>query len=171
MSLRDRGAGEVLVPIVVMAIGAGEIELAFALHVEFTPLGDEGRKLRIVTGRNRNAARLLGDVGRERQQVAALEGERLSPLMPAPLQIDALFEIDRAAELLVEGRIARRNALHALAGIVVAVRAGLVGRAELLVPQRFAVEHPEHAGICGVVVLDRLGVRRHEAVARAAFVR
>src|SRR5262249_9143863 len=46
----------------------------------------------------------------------------------------------------------------------------LIGRAKLLVPQRFAVEHPEHAGICGVVVLDRLGVRRHEVIARAPLV-
>ena len=45
----------------------------------------------------------------------------------------------------------------------------LARRAGLAVPQLLAVEHPQHAGIGGVVVLHRLGVRRHEAVAGPAL--
>src|SRR5205085_6873539 len=45
----------------------------------------------------------------------------------------------------------------------------LVRGAGLPFPQRFAIEHPEHAGIGGVVVLHHLGFRRHEAEAGAAL--
>src|SRR5216683_4399551 len=169
MGLRDRGARKALVPIVVVAIGAGQIELALPPRKELTPLGDEGFKLRIVAGRDRNAARLLGDENGEREEVAALESKWLGLLMPRAFEIDARFEIDRVAQLLVEGRIARRHAFHGGAGVAMAIRAGLVRRALFLLPQGFAVEHPEHAGIGGVVILDRLGFRRHEAVARAAL--
>ena len=89
--------------------------------------------------------------------------------MVGAAEIDALLQIDGPAERLVEGGIAGRDALHAGARIVVAVGAGLVRGAGLAFPQRFAVEHPEHAGIGGVVVLHRLGLRRHEAVAGAAL--
>ena len=39
----------------------------------------------------------------------------------------------------------------------------------LRVPQRLAVEHPQHAGIGGVVVLHRAGLARHEVVAGVAL--
>src|SRR4029079_10034876 len=42
--------------------------------------------------------------------------------------------------------------------------------ASLVIPYLLAVEHPQHAGIGGAVVLHRPGVRRHETVAGAAFV-
>jgi len=42
-----------------------------------------------------------------------------------------------------------------LGGIAVASGAGAIRGARLLVPQRLAVEHPQHAGIAGVVVLHR----------------
>ena len=87
------------------------------------------------------------------------------------LQIDALLDRDGTAERLVEGGIARSDPLHALARIAVAVGAGLAGAAELLVPERFAVEHEQHAGIGGVVVLHRLAVRPHEGIAGSALVR
>src|SRR6266436_3040451 len=138
MGLRDRGARKALVPIVVVAIGAGQIELALPPRKELTPLGDEGFKLRIVAGRNRNAARLLGDENGEREEVAALESKWFGLLMPRAFQIDARFEIDRVAQLLVEGRIARRHAFHGGAGVAMAIRAGLVRRALFLLPQGFA---------------------------------
>ena len=89
--------------------------------------------------------------------------------MVGAAQIDALLQIDGAAERLVEGGIMRGDALHAGARIVVAIGAGLVRGAGLAVPQLLAVEHPQHAGIGGVVVLHRPGFRRHEAVAGAAL--
>src|ERR1700676_4678393 len=85
--------------------------------------------------------------------------------MPRATQIDALFQIDRASKHFVVGGIARRHALHARACVIVAIGAGLARRAGLALPQRFAIEHPQHAWIGGVVILDRLGIRRHEGVA------
>ena len=69
------------------------------------------------------------------------------------------------------GRIARRDALHAGLGVAVAVGAGFAGAAGLGAPQRLAVEHRQHAGIAGVVVLHRLVVAAHVLVGRAALVR
>ena len=89
--------------------------------------------------------------------------------MPDAAQIDALFQVDGTAERLVEGRIAGRDALHAGARVIVAIGTGLGRRADLVLPQRLAVEHPQHAGIGGIVVLHRLGVRRHEAETGASL--
>src|ERR1019366_7918364 len=105
----------------------------------------------------------------EREQVAAFVGERRDLLMPGAAQIDALLQIDGTSKRFVEGRIAGRHALHAGPRVVVAIGAGLACGAGLALPQRFAVEHPQHAGIGGIVVLYGLGVRRHEAVAGSAL--
>src|SRR6202158_1095863 len=84
-------------------------------------------------------------------------------------QIDALLQIDGTADSLFEGGIARGDALHAGACVVMAIGAGLARRAGLVLPQGFAVEHPQHAGIGGVVVLHCLGFRRHETESGAAL--
>src|SRR5437762_6067686 len=150
-----------------MAIGAAEIELALPLHVERASFGDERRKLRIGAGFDSCALRLPRDKGRERQQLAALEGERRRLLVVGAARIDALLQIDGAAGCLVESRVARGHAFHACAGIIVAIGAGLVGGTQLALPKRLAVEHPEHAGVGGILVLHRAGVRLHEVVAGA----
>ena len=105
----------------------------------------------------------------QRQQVAAFVRKRCRLLLLGAAQIDALLEIDGARQRLVEGGITRRDALHAGARILVAIGAGLARRAGLAVPQFLAVEHPQHAGICRVVALHRLTVRRHETVAGPAL--
>src|SRR5262249_48714439 len=64
-------------------------------------------------------------------------------------------------------RIAGRHGLHALARVAMAVGAGAVRLARLLVPQRLAVEHPERAGVGAVVVLHGTGLGAHELVAGA----
>src|ERR1700704_1134971 len=103
MGLRDRRPGQPLIPIIIMAIGAAEIELALPLHKQLAALGNERRKLRVITGLDRGAARLLCDEGGERQQVAALIGKGARLLAIGAAQIDALLQIDGAAERLVEG--------------------------------------------------------------------
>ena len=77
------------------------------------------------------ASRLPRDKGGERQQLAALERQRRRLLVIGAAQIDALLEIDGAAERLVESGIAGGDTLHAGAGIVVAIGTGLVGGAVL----------------------------------------
>src|SRR6185312_980912 len=155
--------------IVVMAIGASEVELALTLHEEFATFLDERLQFGIVARIDRHAARLIGDEGCEREQVAAFIGKRRRLLMPCAFQIDALLDRDRAAERLVKGGIAHCHALHALPPVAMAVGAGLLGVTGLLVPERFAVEHEQHAGIGGVVVLHRAGIRPHEGIAGAAL--
>jgi ferredoxin--NADP+ reductase len=170
MGLRDRRTRQMLVPIIVMAIAAGKIELALAPHEEIAPLGDERRERGVGTGLNRHPARLLRDERGEREQVVAFVRERRGLLVIGAAKIDALLEIDRATERLVVGGIAGGDALHAGAGIVVAIGTGVVGGAGLALPQCLAIEHPEHAGIGGVVVLHGLRVGGHEGKPRTALI-
>jgi hypothetical protein len=51
----------------------------------------------------------------------------------------------------------------------VAIGARFSGRALLAPPERFAVEHPQHGRIGGVVILHRARLARHEFVARFAL--
>ncbi len=123
MALRDRRAGKLLAPIVVVALRAGEIELALALY-EHRAAGFQKRPYpRVIRDVDRHAARLLPDIGCERQQLLAFEGKRGRALLLSAAHIDPLFEIDRAAAHRVECGIARRHAFHARARVAVAVRA------------------------------------------------
>ena len=99
MRLGDRRPRELPVPVVVMAIGAGEIELALALHEELAALRDKRRELRIVAGRDRDIARLLRDKSFQREQIVALVRQRRGLLVIGAAEIDALLEIDGTAEL------------------------------------------------------------------------
>src|SRR5215212_1325642 len=65
--LGDGRAREALVPVVVMAIGASQIELALSLHEQLASFGDKRLQLRIRFGHNRNAARLLRHERGQRQ--------------------------------------------------------------------------------------------------------
>ncbi|MET4838637.1 hypothetical protein ABIF44_008044 [Bradyrhizobium japonicum] len=134
-------------------------------------LRHERLQLGIIAGRDRDAAGLVGDEGGQRQEVAALVGQRRRLLMIGAAEVDALVEGDGARQRLVEGRIARRDALHAGRCIAMAVRTGLVGAAGLFRPERPAVEHEKHARIGRVVILHRPRVRPHERIAGAARVR
>ena len=98
-----------------------------------------------------------------------LIGKGRGVLVAHAAEIDALFEVDGLPEHLVVGRITRRHALHAAARVTVAIGAGLARCACLAIPQRFAVEHPQHAGIGRVVILHRLGIGRHERVTGPAL--
>ena len=117
---------------------------------------------------DRQAARLARDVGGQRQQLAALPGEGRGLLPVGAAHVDALLESDRPSLGGVERRMARGHALHARPGIAVAVGAGAAGGAGLPAPQRRPLEHPEQAGIGGVVVLHRARLAAHEVVAGAA---
>src|SRR5580700_5262785 len=139
MSLGDDVAGEPLAPVVVVASRAGEIELALAAVEEIAAGGGERCEPRVRRRGDRHAAGLARHEGRKRQQLRALEAQRRRLLALAAADVDLPFEIDRTPARGVEGRIARRDALHALRGIAVAVGAGAAGGASLLVPQRLAV--------------------------------
>ena len=87
--------GQLLAGIVVVADGAGEVELALAATVDLGPWPAKGVEPRIVGRRDRQAARLVRDEGGERQQVAVLGRQRLGLLVLGAAEIDAALEIDR----------------------------------------------------------------------------
>src|SRR5260221_11039383 len=100
--LRDDASGEALAPVVVVALGAGEVELALAAMEGF-PAGLEKRLApRVGQDADRQAARLPGHVRRERDQLPALVGERSRLLPPGPPQADSLLEAHRAGARAVE---------------------------------------------------------------------
>src|SRR5258708_39408512 len=97
MALRDDGAGEFPARIVVVAIGAGEIELALPASVDFRALTAEWRQARIIRWRDRLAARLQGYIGCEAQQLAAFAGKRRRLLPGGAAEVGAGFETHRRA--------------------------------------------------------------------------
>ena len=91
-------AGELLAPVVVVALRAGEIELALAA-VEGRAAGLDERLGPRVVWRPRSACRAtaVATIGGERQQVLALVGERRRLLPLGAAEVDALLEVDRPA--------------------------------------------------------------------------
>src|SRR5262249_57823937 len=87
-----------------------------------------------------------------------LRGERRRLLVLAAAQVDALFEIDRTIARHAECGVTRRNAFHADGSVLVTIGTCAAGRAGFLIPQRYAILHPERRRIDGVVVLHRLAV-------------
>ncbi len=170
MRLRDHGAGELLPGVVVVAVGAGEIQLADALAVKRLATLAEGREPGIVRRSDRHAARLLADIGGQREQFPAFPRKRRCLLLGFATGVDPALQVERTLMLGAKGWIARRDALHAGRRILMTVGAGLVGTAGLRAPERFAIEHRQHAGIGGVVLLHRLRLAAHEVEAGAAAV-
>src|SRR5258708_28912887 len=80
LSLRDRRSCKMLVPIVVVAIRASQIDLALPLHEQLTSFGDERFELRVGAGDDRDAARLLRDEGCGREQLVAFVCKRRRPV-------------------------------------------------------------------------------------------
>src|SRR5258708_8836745 len=111
MALRDDGAGEFPARIVLVAIGAGEIELALPASVDFRALTAEWRQARIIRWRDRLAARLQGYIGCEAQQLAAFAAKRRRLLPGGAAELDAAFEIDRLAAAHRDRPFAPRRAL------------------------------------------------------------
>src|SRR5437867_9971353 len=114
MRLRDGGAGELLAPVVVMALAACEIELALPALEERAPCF----RPFVPTRLDRHAARLPGDISGERKQLPAFVRERRRLLPFGTARVDLLLEVHTAPS--DDLRVARRHALHA----GVAARAG-----------------------------------------------
>ncbi len=160
-----------LPPVVVVAQGAGEVELALAA-IEGFPAGFEERPgTRVDCRLDRKPPRLARDIGGEREQLLALVGERRRFLPLGAAGVDALLEVHRPAAGGIESGVARRDALHARAGVSMAAGTREAGGAGLRLPQRLAVEHPQRARVGRVVVLDGARLARHELVARTALFR
>jgi len=94
-ALRDRRARHPLVPIVVVTIGAGQIDLALPLREKVMPFGRQGGKLGSSPAEIANAARLLGHEGGDLQQSRLSEGKAARRLDVARgSRLMRAFEID-----------------------------------------------------------------------------
>src|SRR5262249_33215212 len=113
MRLRYHRARELFSPVVVVALGAGEVELALAAVVSFSPGLEESLRLRVDPGRDRQSARLARDVGFEREQLLALVREGRCLLAVRAAGVDPLLEVERLAARGIERRIARCDPFHA----------------------------------------------------------
>src|SRR5262249_48818553 len=164
MPLRQGDHGELPAAVVIMTMGAGEVELALPLAEEATPCIDEGLQSGLVA-LNGKPARLAGDQGREGEQGLALAWGLRGPLMLGTAEVGAPGEVDRRSPLGIVGRIARGKALHALFGVAMAGGARSGSRA----PERLAIQNPQHARVVRVAVLHGLGLGAHELVGRAAL--
>ena len=143
---------------------AAQMELADAgVEQDLTP---RARRLQPRVGgrRQRQAARLQADEGRQPQQLGALGRPGRPALVDAAALVDALGQVQRPGRAAVEGRVAGGHADHALLRVSMAGGAGLVGAAR---PQLGAVLHPQHGRVLGVVALHGLQRRAQLLEARA----
>src|SRR5262249_13278787 len=123
VALGDRGAGELLAPVVVVTLCTREIELSLALREQLAAGLQEGLGALVVRDFDRHAVRLAPDIGREREQLLALERKRRRSLLLRAADIDLLLEIDRAPARGIEGWMAGRHAFHARSRVAVAIGA------------------------------------------------
>src|SRR5882724_8555330 len=97
MRLRDRRTRELLLPIVIVALRAGEIELALPA-IEHGAAGlEECPRALIARDADWHPARLPRHIGVECQKLLALERQWRRLLALRPADVDLLVEIDRAA--------------------------------------------------------------------------
>ena len=96
MRLGNDDARQLLAGIVVVADGAGEIELALAAAIDLRALRAERLEARVVGRGDRQVARLVRDIGGERQQVAILGRQPVGLLMLGAAEMDAGFQVDGA---------------------------------------------------------------------------
>src|SRR5688572_30323132 len=93
MGLRNRIAGKRLAPLLVVALCAGQVELPLALEKCLAP------RLQVLADRlapgllDRQAARLPADIGRQREQLAALELQRGRLLLLHAADVYALIDV------------------------------------------------------------------------------
>jgi len=160
MRLGDDAAGQAPAGVVVMALRAGEIELAAPLGIQRRPAGEGRRQAWILRRGHRRAARLVGDEGGQRQQGLAFPRQRAGAAGRA-MRDDPPGQVDGRARRPIPGRIARRHPAHRRR---IAMASGTALR-----PKRLALQHPQHAGIGAVIGLHRLGIARHVREAGTAF--
>src|SRR5262245_43819952 len=119
MSLRYRCTPQMLTPIVVVALRTGQVELSLPTFEDFRADINERAGFRIIGDRDRLSLRLMRDIGRQRQQFPAFERQWRGVLLRRSASIDALLDINRSAERMIDGRIPRRYRFHAGARISV----------------------------------------------------
>src|SRR5262249_7720438 len=106
LPLADGLVQQPLAGVHVVAMRAREVELALAFEIQGLAAVVSPRVRSRYVDAYRQAVRLPRDVRREPEQVARF------PCEPRHARLDALLEVDDAAQLRRVARIARRDALH-----------------------------------------------------------
>src|SRR5712671_4977456 len=124
MALADGLREQPLAPLRVMAVRAREVHLSAPQMVGgATRLEMRARRAGYARS-DRHVQRLAREVSGKREQLLRLVTQRLRPHAIAAAKIDTAFEVQQLPARLVDLRVTRRDAAHAL--ILVAPRAGEV---------------------------------------------
>ena len=170
VGLRDGGAAQLAAGVLVVALRAGQVELAHALGPQALAQGQPGFQAgvlrRVQCGGQRQAARGLGQKGGQGQHLGAIGALQCRPLVALAALVAAAGQRDGARAALVPRRVAGGHGGHA--GGRVAAGAGRATGGGLG-PQRFAVLHPQLGGVLRVVALQGLQGGAHEVDAAAAL--
>ena len=165
MPLRDRGPAEPRAPAGVVAVGARQVELAHPRLEQ--PAAAFARRIeaRVGVGRERQSARGVRHVRRQRESLGSVGRPGGRALVPRAARRDPFRQTERPAARLVPARMAGGRAAHRGPRAAVAVRAGPPGLAVGTGPRGLALADPEHAGVRGVVALHRACRRGHRVEA------
>ena len=104
VALADALGPQALAPVLLVALRAGEIELALPLVVERAARLEERPRRAVDRDAHRQAARLMRDQRGQRQQRLGFVGERRGLLALGAAVLDARLQVQEAAELGVVER-------------------------------------------------------------------
>ena len=161
MTLRDRGAAQASAPARIVAVGAGQVELAHPPFEQATAAFAHRIESGVGIGPQRQAPGRMRDECRQRQALDALRRPARQPLVPGPALRDPLRQPERLAPARIPARIPRCHIVHRVAGLAVTVGARSPCRPLGTPPPDLAVADRQHSRVGSVVALHRLGRRPH----------
>ena len=162
MALTDAFGEQRAAPIGIVTMGTGQIQLAAAAEEECLSHLEVPARRPVDVRLRGEAARLVGDIGIERQEVFGFARQRRCFLSLDTGLKDARPQRHQFPRALVDFRIAHRHALHAGARIPMAIGAGFLVFARGCPPEFRAPVNPQGSGICKIVLLHFFEVGTEE---------
>src|SRR5690348_637180 len=149
-----------LAPVLLVALGAGEVHLAVPAGVQRASALEARARAAVDAHRERHSAGLRRDVSADREQLVGFALKRLRALMPDATGVDAGLEIHDSTRGSIVSRVSRGHASHRCGRVAVT---GLAARTvHCPPPQRLAALDPQEAGIGDLVGLHRPNVGARE---------
>src|SRR5690606_12617984 len=128
VALTDGVSSELPAPVLIMTLGAGEVELTLAGREELAARLEMAGCGSVDRHRDGHSPGLISDEGCESQQLIRFIRERLRALPLASALVDTQLDVEQLASGLIEHRVARRHAFHAGFSITMAAGTGLALR-------------------------------------------
>src|SRR5690606_21411165 len=161
MALADGVSSELPAPVLIMTLGASEVELTLPHREELAACLEMAGCGSVDRHRDGHSPGLIGDEGCKSQQLIRFIRERLRALPLASALVDPQLDVEQLAGGLIDHRVARRHAFHAGFSINMAAGTGLALRTRGRGPQLFTGGHPKHTRIGTLVCLLRAkGLRK-----------